>query len=87
MEPLKLGLIGLGGMGRGHLDKESNSPLIKFVGVADVSRAAVDQIVNIPGYYDPLELINSGTCEAVLIATPHPVHAPIARAAMRRGLH
>lgn len=90
MEPLKLGLIGLGGMGRGHLAKELGSPLVKFVGVADVVKASVDEVSashNIPGYYDPQELIDSGTCEAVLIATPHPFHAPIALAAMRRGLH
>jgi len=90
MEPLKLGLIGLGGMGRGHLSKEISSPLLKFVGVADVVKAAVDEVSaahDIPGYHNPIDLINSGTCEAVLIATPHPFHAPLAIAAMKRGLH
>ena len=90
MEPLRVGLVGLGGMGRNHLAKEVTSPLLKFVGVADVVKTAVDEVSasnNIPGFYDPQELIDRSGCEAVIIATPHPFHAPLALAAIRRGLH
>ncbi len=90
MEPLKLGLVGLGGMGRSHLEKEMHLPEVRFVGVADVVKEAVDEIsarYDIPGFYSYRDLIDSGTCEAVLIATPHPFHAPIALYAMERGLH
>jgi len=90
MEPLKLGLVGLGGMGRSHLEKEVALDDVRFVGVADVVAAAVDEAsarYDIPGYYGYQQLIDSGKCEAVLIATPHPFHAPIALYAIERGLH
>lgn len=90
MEPLRLGLVGLGGMGRGHLEKEVGLQEVRFVGVADVIAASVDEVsarYDIPGYYSYQQLIDSGTCEAVLIATPHPFHAPIALYAIERGLH
>lgn len=89
-EPLKLGLIGLGGMGRNHLEKEAALDEIRFAGVADVAAAAVDDVskrYDVPGFYDYRQLIDSGRCEAVLIATPHPFHAPIALYAIERGLH
>ena len=90
IEPLKLGLIGLGGMGRGHLEKEISLSEVQFTGVADVVKESVDEIstrYGIPGFYEFERLVDSGTCEAVLIATPHPFHAPIARYAIEHGLH
>lgn len=90
MEPLKLGLVGLGGMGRGHLEKETALPEVRFTGVADVVAASVDEAsarYNVPGFHGYQALIDSGQCEAVLIATPHPFHAPIALYAIERGVH
>lgn len=90
MQPVQLGLIGLGGMGRGHLEKEIALSEVQFAGVADVAKESVDEIsaqYGIPGFYGYQQLVDSGRCEAVLIATPHPFHAPIARYAIERGLH
>lgn len=90
MEPLRLGLIGLGGMGRSHLAKENALDEVRFVAVADVVPEAVQRATDefgLKGYTDYRELIDTGEAEAVLIATPHPFHAPIARYAMQRGLH
>jgi predicted dehydrogenase len=90
MESLRLGLIGLGGMGKSHLAKEMALEEVSFVGVADVSRAAVDEVTQtygLPGFDDYRDLMDGGRCEAVLIATPHPFHAPIALDAIERGLH
>jgi predicted dehydrogenase len=77
-------------MGKSHLAKEVSLPEVTFVGVADVSRSAVDEVsrtYGLPGFYDYRDLIASAQCEAVLIATPHPFHAPIALHAIERGLH
>jgi predicted dehydrogenase len=77
-------------MGKGHLAKETSLAEVTFVGVADVVPAAVDAAsaqYGIPGFYGYQQLIDSGKCEAVLIATPHPFHAPIALYAIERGLH
>jgi predicted dehydrogenase len=90
MEPIRLGLVGLGGMGKSHLAKENRLPEVRFVGVADVVRSAVDaasEQYGLPGFHGYQDLIDRGGCEAILIATPHPFHAPIALYAIERGLH
>lgn len=90
MEPLRLGLVGLGGMGRNHLTKENALDEVRFVGVADVVPEAVRRAAEefgVSGYGDYHALIDAGEAEAILIATPHPFHAPIALYAIQRGLH
>lgn len=90
MEPLKLGLVGLGVMGTGHLEKESGLEEVRFVGVADVRSEVVERVskqYDLPGYPSAEALIDSGRCEAVLIATPHPFHRPVAEYAAAKGLH
>src|SRR5436305_5661640 len=90
MDPLRIGLVGLGTMGRGHLEKEQALDEAKIVAVADVVRASVDEIkakYGVKGFYSYQELVDSGEVEAVLIATPHPFHMPIATYAAQRGLH
>lgn len=90
MEPLRIGLIGLGNMGKSHLAKETNVSEVRFTAVADVVSSAVDEVSHrygIRGFHRYEDLIQSGLCEAVLIATPHPFHEPIALAAIESGLH
>jgi predicted dehydrogenase len=77
-------------MGKSHLAKEKDLAEVTFVGVADAVPAAVEAVsaeYGIKGYASAEDLIDRGGCEAVLIATPHPFHAPIARYAIERGLH
>ena len=90
MEPLRIGLVGLGTMGRGHLDKEQALDEARIVAVADVVPAAVDEMkasYGVRGFYSYQELVDSGEVEAILIATPHPFHCPIAVYAVERNLH
>lgn len=91
MEPLRLGLVGLGVMGQGHLEREHGKlPEVEFVGVADVRPEVVERVASAHGiraYHSAEELIDSGACEAVLIATPHPFHRTIAEYAASRRLH
>lgn len=90
MKPVRLGLIGLGGMGRSHLRRLADIAEIELVGVADVNEAAVKEVSaerEVPGYTDHRQLMEESGAEAVLIATPHPFHAPIAIDAAERGLH
>src|SRR4051812_32782400 len=90
MEPLRIGLVGLGTMGRSHLEKEQALGEAKIVAVADVVPAAVAEMkerYGVGGFSSDREMIDSGQVEAVLIATPHPFHCPIAVYAAERGLH
>ncbi|MBI2939392.1 MAG: Gfo/Idh/MocA family oxidoreductase [Chloroflexi bacterium] len=90
MEPVRFGLVGLGNMGRSHLKKEAGLAEAKFVAVADVVAGAVEAATSeygLRGFARAEDLIDSGECEAVLIATPHPFHPDIAIYAASRGLH
>jgi len=90
MEPLRLGLVGVGNMGRGHLEKEQGLDEARIVAVADLVDRAVAEArdkYGVLGFGSAEEMIDSGQIEAVLIATPHPFHAAIAVLAAERGLH
>jgi len=91
VEAVRLGLVGVGGMGGEHLDMAYDTvPEIRFTALCDVNQEALEQKgrqYNLPVFTDYHALIDSGLCEAVLIATPHPFHAPVAIYAAERGLH
>jgi predicted dehydrogenase len=55
-------------------------------GYADNARKTGERF-QVPFFTDHRELIASGLCDAVLVATPHPVRPPIARDVMNAGLH
>jgi len=89
MNAVRLGIIGMGNMGRFHAD---------YLLANKVSRARLTAICStspakLAGYqglhlFDSAEkLINSGQVDAVVIATPHPQHPSQAIAAFERGLH
>src|SRR5437660_12936522 len=91
VEPVRLGLVGVGGMGASHLKMEHGLvEEVRFTALCDVNQQALDQKsreLDLPGFADYHALVDSGRCEAVLIATPHPFHAPVAIYAAERGLH
>jgi predicted dehydrogenase len=77
-------------MGRSHLDKEQALDEAAIVAVADVVRASVDEMhekYGVRGFYSYQEMVDSGEIDAILIATPHPFHCPIAVYAAERGVH
>jgi predicted dehydrogenase len=53
---------------------------------ADALEAATDNY-EVPGFGTHTELLESGLVDAVIIATPHYFHPPIAIDAMRKGIH
>jgi len=77
-------------MGRSHLKGLLGADFVKVVGVVDVNRTAVDQVsqeTGVPGFYSHQDLLDGAKPEAVLIAVPHPFHAPIAIDAAKAGVH
>lgn len=90
---LKLGIIGVGNMGLGHMNNAAlgRMPEIEITCVADINpdrfSLAKEKKEDIVCFNSATELINSGLCEAVLIATPHYFHPPIAIEALNAGLH
>ena len=94
MEKVKLGIIGAGNMGSGHISNilAGKTPEIELVAVADrreVRRAWVKETVpeNVKIFEEGTQLIECGLCDAVLIAVPHYQHPVLAKEAFAKGLH
>jgi len=89
-ETVKIGVIGLGVMGRDHLKSIAALDNTELVAVCDVYRASADQYaaeMNVTAYYDYHDLLEHQPMDAILIATPHYDHTPITIAAFAKGLH
>jgi len=88
-KPVRLGVIGLGNMGRSHISSVEAGKVAGVVvtAVCDVMPDALKAYPDYRHYSDPKELIASGEVDAVLIATPHYDHPPVAIAAFKAGLH
>ena len=94
MEQVRLGIIGIGGMGSNHARSivEGKVPEMKLTAVADIREsrrewARQELPADVAVYDEGKELIESGSCDAVLIATPHYQHPELVIYALERGLH
>lgn len=90
---VRLGIIGIGNMGSSHLRfyLEDELPEITVTAVADIDPDRLEWVreecPEILTYNSADELIESGEVDAVVIATPHYFHPPIAIKAMKAGIH
>ncbi len=85
----RLGVIGLGLMGQEHCANLHKVPEVQLTAVCDgyaPNAAKVGTLHGVPFFSDHREMINQGLCDAVLIATPHPAHYPVALDVIRAGL-
>jgi len=82
MEKVRIGLIGLGGMGQAHMNKIKEIPEAELTAVSDVDSEItkkISQEYKVPGFTDYEKLLKSDLIDAVLIATPHYFHSEIQR--------
>ncbi len=94
MSKVKLGVIGIGNMGSGHCLSivEGKVPEIELVAVADVKSARRDWAKEslpegIKIFEDGDALIESGCCDAVLVAVPHYDHPRFVIKTLESGMH
>ena len=85
-EQLTKGIIGVGGMGRGHFDYEGT----RLLAVCDVDKTHLDSAVSaaggkISGYHDFRELLARTDIDIVHIATPPHWHGIISKMAAEAG--
>ena len=94
MNKLRLGIIGIGNIGSAHCQRilDGETPEITLSAVADRSdarrnwaRASLPEGTAI--FVEGADLIQSGCCDAVIVATPHYQHPVLAIAAFSYGLH
>ncbi len=89
-EKVRVGVIGVGSMGQGHLTHFADIEEADLTCVCDIDEETCKSVAekyHVPGYADYKELIDSGRADAVIVATPHYFHPPIGIYAMRAGLH
>ena len=85
---LRVGLAGLGSMGRNHLRVLSGRGDIRLAAVADPVEAALSSATSTTGaqgFAEPLAMIAEADLDAVVIAAPTTAHVPLALAAIARG--
>ena len=89
MNPVRLGIIGMGAIGRFHAKSvlEQHVPACELKAVCGPRLESLQDYQPLALFTDGMELIRSGLVDAVLIATPHPLHVPYALAALERGMH
>jgi len=94
MEKLRLGIIGIGGMGTNHVNSLLNGlvPNMELTAAADIRQSRlVWAKENLPDtvfiFDDGKKLIDSRICDAVLIATPHYFHPEYVIYALEHGVH
>jgi predicted dehydrogenase len=86
---LRIGIIGLGSMGRNHAEKIIAGDVreCKLTAVCDIDESSLTKFKELRCFADSHELIISGEVDAVLIATPHYSHTTIGIDALESGLH
>ncbi len=94
MDKVRLGIVGIGNMGNFHIRYllEGEVPTLELTAVCDIKSERLDAAEQHLGEsvkrFDKAEdLYESGLVDAVLIATPHYDHPPLAIQAFQRGLH
>jgi len=91
MNPVRVALIGTGGIAGAHLDAYSRVKEAEVVAVCDIvpeKAEAAAKRWNVPKWFtDYRKVIQLPEVEAVDICTPHAVHAPVALAALKAGKH
>src|SRR5687767_2696378 len=89
-DTVRIGVVGAGAMGQGHLKVWQGIEGAKIAAVCD---PIVDRARDVAGQFaakpfaDLAEMLDSGEVDAVDIATPSGLHADQAQIAAERGIH
>ena len=90
-EKLGVGIVGACGRGSGFVSAITDSPRATLAAVCDVNADALARTRAETGAqraFDDYEaMLDSGAVDAVVIATPMPLHVPQSIAALERGVH
>ncbi len=89
--PARVGLIGLGAMGRNHQRLLVARSDARLVAVADPVVEALDAVTHAAGavvatYDEPMAMLAEAELDAVVIASPTTTHLPLTLAAVERGI-
>ena len=95
MERLRVGIVGLGGMGNVHSDSWRENPRADIIAMCDIKPEKCDEYIKrthiedqgIKVYVDYKEMIEKEQLDVVDIATPNDMHSVIAVYALDHGIN
>src|SRR5690349_12054201 len=90
MQPVQIGVLGLGTAARACAPAFARHPGLKIVAVADSSeqtRDAFSRDYGVPAFADLTSMLRQPDLDAVYVATPTELHARHALEALRAGKH
>lgn len=93
MGKLRLGIIGMGNMGNGHIQSiiDGQCPQIEVTAVADIDSKKLenvkDKCPSVMCFDDAIKMLDSGLIDSALIAVPHYDHPQYAIECFKRGIH
>jgi len=85
---LRVGVVGVGHLGRFHAEKYKTMTGVELTGVVDISHRRADLVADrlgVPSFYQAEKLI--GLVDAVSLAVPTQDHYVVARAFLAAGIH
>ncbi len=88
-QTLRIGVVGIGNMGSGHVTTINDGKVTRceVTAVADGDPERTGRFPKAKAFKTGKELVESGTVDAVIIATPHFDHTTLGSAALAAGLH
>ena len=86
---VRIAVVGVGNMGAVHARVLSLGRVVgaTLAAVCDADARALERFPDVPSFRTSQALLESRAVDAVLIATPHYAHTPLAIAALHAGLH
>jgi len=90
MKEVRIGIVGVGGMGSNHARAilEGKISRVRLAAVCDTNPRQMEKFADdVAKFDDSRKLIRSGEVDAVLIATPHYDHTIIGADALSNGIH
>lgn len=93
MDKVRMGIVGFGNMGLGHMQYLGNGEVAgaSVEAVCDINperlKTAGERYPSVKLFGNMESMLDSGEVDAVLIATPHYDHPPLAIKALQRGFH
>jgi predicted dehydrogenase len=87
MATIRLGIIGMGGMGNTHYNNAQKIEGLVVTAVCDLDASRMEKFTKEKRFTDSAALIGSGLVDAIVVCTPHYFHPDIAIAGLKAGLH
>lgn len=89
MNKVRLGIAGLGNMGKFHADYllQGKVSRAELTAVSSTSPARLEAYRQLKTFESTEKMIHSGTIDALIIATPHYQHTTLGIEALQRGIH